>query len=131
MVNVLGVVVGTVDSETFADTNAEEEYLPELREDGLNSLETGERGRSSNTIEERMEFLSHDPTEGSKHGHTAMSDLSLAVTLGLRDGEGRGLGELQGIEESHGCTDAGEGEHVVLATGAGSGSLQSRTSGDE
>jgi hypothetical protein len=58
LVNVLGVVVTTRDSETFGDTNAEEQDFPELREDGLDSLETAERGNTSDTVEKRMPLLS-------------------------------------------------------------------------
>jgi len=65
LVNVLRVVVATRDAESFADTNAEEEDLPELREHGLNSLETAERGDSTNTVEKRMPFLS-DQLQGKK-----------------------------------------------------------------
>lgn len=162
LVNVLGVIVPARDTETFADTDSEEENLPELREDGLNSLETAERGDSSDTVEKRMVFLSDQlqkernlerenvrlvlmilfwhvgdfvkvlafeyftyPTDGGKHGNTSVSNLSLAVTLGLGDGEGRGVSELDRIEETQGGGDSGEGKHVILTAGAlGGGGLQ-------
>ncbi len=51
-----------------------------------------------------------------------MGQLSLAVTLGLGDSEGGGVGELDGIEEAQGGRDSGEGKHVVLTAGALGGS---------
>lgn len=67
------------------------------------------------------------PSYGSKHSNTSVSDLSLAVTLGLRDSEGGGIGEFEGIEEAHGSRDTGEGKHVFLASEvSGSGGLQNQ-----
>lgn len=115
LVNLTGVIPGNRDTVAFADTDGEEEDFPELREDGLNGLETGERGGATDTVEQGMEFLSHKPAESGKHGNTAVGNLGLAVALGLRDGEGGGVGEADGVEETRGGGDAGEGEHVLLA----------------
>lgn len=122
LVDVLGVIVPTRDTESFTNTNSDEEDLPELREDSLNSLETAERGNSTDTVEKGMPFLSDHPTESGKHSNTSVGQLSLAVTLGLGDSKGGGVSELDGIEEAQGSRDSGEGKHVVLATGALGGS---------
>jgi hypothetical protein len=66
LVNVLGIVVTTGDTESFTDTNAKEKDLPELREDSLNSLETAERRDSTDTVEKRMPFLSDQLQVGKK-----------------------------------------------------------------
>ena len=103
-------------SVSFTEANAEEDDLPELREDGLDFLEVTE-SRATLRGEDGVILLLDNPTHSGQHSNTSVGQFGLTETLGLRHGECRRVGKAERIPESGRCADAGCTQKILLALG--------------
>lgn len=115
-----GVSPSDGDTVGLADSDGGQDELPESGEDLFNTLELDKGVNTVEGGEDWAPLLSNDPTEGSKHGDTAVGELGFAESLGFINGEGGRRSESERVPEvdtglTGGGRDTRESQHVFFA----------------